>query len=97
MIKENKNVILKAFSSQFIIPDFKSFCESIKTIFHECEGDAIELTVSSIQFRFSVFEVQKQLTNISNSNPSSWFLADIGLYHVTCVETQLLAKKHGRF
>ena len=38
VIKDNKNVILKAFSSQFIIPDFKSFCESVKTIFHECEG-----------------------------------------------------------
>lgn len=37
MIKENKAVILKAFSNQLIIPDFKSFCESVTTIFHECE------------------------------------------------------------
>ena len=30
LIKENKELISRAFSSQFIIPDFKSFCSSLK-------------------------------------------------------------------
>ena len=30
LITENKELISRAFSSQFIIPDFKSFCSSLK-------------------------------------------------------------------
>ena len=37
MIQDNKDLILKAFSSQFVIPDFKTFCDSVETIFQECE------------------------------------------------------------
>ena len=36
LIKETKDLIKRAFSSQFVIPDFKSFCTSIEQVYHEC-------------------------------------------------------------
>ena len=38
LIVETKELITRAFTSQFIIPDFKSFTEKVTDVFHECEG-----------------------------------------------------------
>ena len=65
LIKETKDLIKRAFSSQFVIPDFKSFCSSIEQVFHDCEVsfDPCGSSLNTI-FRMSMAE---QMLHISHS------------------------------
>ncbi|KAK7084025.1 hypothetical protein SK128_003480 [Halocaridina rubra] len=59
IISENLEIVVKAFSSSFVIPDFRNFCQLIDEIYTECKAN----TEGS---------VAHYIPQLARSNPEHW-------------------------
>ena len=62
LITENKELISRAFSSQFIIPDFKSFCSSLKQ--EDCSLRLLKTQIARSSLGSVVSNLQSFMKNV---------------------------------